>query len=121
MPWGELVAAGGGTAGALPAAVGGEHVRERRHAVVVGGVLLVVHHQEPLRPGADRLGNCADRRADVALGGIRLRTGALGLVREDPGGAAASPRLGGRRGPGTADADEQPAVRALQRLLGPVL
>ena len=48
---------GGGAPGALPAAVGGEDVAERRELVVVRGALLVIHHQEPLRPGADLLGD----------------------------------------------------------------
>src|SRR5215218_2022038 len=120
----ELQPLGGvrrGAPGALPAAVGGEDVAERRQAVVVAGVLLVVDHQEALGPRADLLGHDADRLADVRLGGGAVAAGALRLVGEDTRRASAGARLrlGGR--PCATRAHEQPAVRAAERLLGPLL
>src|SRR5215217_1276730 len=108
-------------AGALPAAVRGEHVAELGHAVVSGGALLVVDHQEPLGTRADGLRHVADCLADLRLRRGALRSGALRVVREDSGRAAASAGLGRRGRPRAARPDQQPAVRTAQRLLRPVL
>src|SRR6266540_5620947 len=108
-------------AGALPAAVSGEDVAQRGQAVVIGGALLVIHHEQALGPRPDLLGHSADRLADVVLRGRRLAPGALGLVREDAGGAPTGARLGGRGRPRPPHADEQAAVRAALRLLGPLV
>src|SRR5215211_8468550 len=82
--------AGGGPASALPTAVGGEHVAQRGQALVVGGALLVIDHQQPLRTRSEGLGHVADSLAH----GLRARpvpgVRPLGLVGEDSGGAAAS-------------------------------
>src|SRR5829696_661829 len=73
-----------GAARALPAAVGGKDGAERREAVVVGGALLVVDHQEPLGTGPDRVGNVPDRLADVLLRDVLLLvSGPLRLMGED--------------------------------------
>src|SRR4051812_29097170 len=121
MPWRKLGGVRGRAAGALPAAVGGEHVAQRRQAVVVGGELLVVDHEEPLWPGADLVGHLADRGADLLLRGGRNAGRALRLMGEDARGATAGPGLGRGCRAGAAHADEQAAVRAAQRRARPVL
>ncbi len=84
-------------------------------------MLLVVDHQEALRPRPDLLGHVADRRADLRLGRGALAPGALRLVGEDTGRAPAGARLRLGRRPRTAHSHEQAAVGALERFPRPVL
>jgi hypothetical protein len=118
---GALAGLGRGAAGALPAAVGGEDVAQAGQLVVVRGALLVVDHEEALGPLTAGLGDPTDRRPHLCLGGLAIATRPLGLMGEDAGGAPASSRLGRRRRPPPPYSDKQAAVRAAQRLLGPVI
>src|SRR5215211_5314442 len=123
LPGGRAGLAGLGrrAAGALPAAVGGEHVAQARQLFVVCRALLIVDHEQALGPLAAVLGDLADRLSHLALGGLAITAGPLGLVGENTCRAAACARLRRRRRPPPADSDEQPAVRTAQRFLRPVL
>src|SRR5918992_1481145 len=62
----------GGAPSALPAAVRAEHVAQARESRVIGGALLVVHHQEALGTLARLLGDPTDRLSYVFLGGLAV-------------------------------------------------
>src|SRR3954469_25432834 len=108
--------AGCGSASPLPAAEGGEHRAEGRQVFVVRGPLLVVHHEQPLGAGAERVGHAADRLAHLLLPHIVAPTVALGFVGKHSGGATTGARLGRGSGTRAALAHEQPAVRTAHGL-----
>src|SRR5947208_16658428 len=96
---------------AFPAAERREDVTEGRQRIVARRLLLVVHHQQPLRARAELLGNLPYCLSDLILRDV-VAVFALRLVGEDAGGAAARSgvRLGRFAPPPRAD--QEPALRA---------
>src|SRR4051812_5969601 len=101
----------------LPAAEGREDRCEAREILVLRGALLVVDHQQALRPRAGLLGHDPDRLADGVRGDVlAVLVPVAGLLGEDAGRGSARSRLRVRRLARAARTDHQLAMGTAGRL-----
>src|SRR3954454_16357577 len=106
--------------GALSAAERREPLAEARQRLVLGGALLVVDHQQPLRTRARVVSHPADRLPDAVGRDVRVVVAAVArLLGEHAGGGAAGAGLGVSGRAGATRPDHQLAMRATRGAGGP--